>query len=260
MTRRVGPRPESRIKARPTGRLLAAARRRPRREGATALRAGTSPGHRAVRPAPRSRGLAPRVPIGTGPDGVPSSPAARSATPTTSPPPRPWSPPSSRPRAWRRWPRPGGSQSRVSRRRRGRPGWTRTGSGAGRAGTGTSPHRCRPVPGQLDGARGGPAAGGGAAAARELAGARLGVVVMETSQASACPVRPRCLRVTTTVVISKLGLQSRCTSPGRDRLGGARRWLGISRAPNTATVLVTGLPLRQDGYPFDGMVDGDHTR
>src|SRR5579875_3742812 len=53
---------------------------------------------------------------------------------------------------------------------KGRAGWTRARSGAGRAGTGTSPHRCRPVPGRLDGARGAPAAGGGAAAARARRG------------------------------------------------------------------------------------------
>ncbi len=93
--------------------------------------------------------------IGTRPDGVPSSPAACSATPTTSPPPRPWPRPRSRSGTWRRWPRPGRSRSRASRRRRGRSGWTRTRSGAGRA------------------------------------GASPGGVVVETRQAPAHPMRPR---------------------------------------------------------------------
>jgi len=103
---------QPRTKARLAARVLAAAHRRRRGEGATALRAGTGPGHRAARPAPWS-----------------------------------WPRPRSGSRTWRRWPRPGRSRSRAAKRRRERPGWTGTRSGTGRAGT--SPHRCRPVPGRL---------------------------------------------------------------------------------------------------------------
>jgi hypothetical protein len=46
-----------------------------------------------------------------------------------------------------RWPRRGPSQSSASRRQRGSPGWTRTRSGTGRAGTATSPCPCWLIPG-----------------------------------------------------------------------------------------------------------------
>jgi len=92
---------------------------------------------------------------------------------------------------------------------RGRPGWTSMRSATGRAGTATSPCRCwrtpgwprsavrprrkkgmSPRPGKVDRARSAPAAGGGAAAARALAGASPGVVALETSQALASPAQP----------------------------------------------------------------------
>jgi len=83
------------------------------------------------------------VPIGTHADGVPSSPAAPAATPTTSPPPWP-------DRGLALGPGEGGRDAlcrgAVLQRGEGRGGGTRR-SGTGRASTVTSSGPCRPLPG-----------------------------------------------------------------------------------------------------------------
>lgn len=76
-----------------------------------------------------------------------SSPAGRSATPTTSPPLWSWPRPGSRSSTWRRSLRRGTPWNSVAKRQMARSDWTSMRSAPGRAGTATAPCRCWRTPG-----------------------------------------------------------------------------------------------------------------